>query len=141
MPITQFDHYTLRARDIEVSARFYQEVMGFRVETLDSFAFPFRLLFLGDQAVVHLLGAGAELDAFLGRHAPSYEKGAERGTGNMEHVAFNATGFKEFLARVKAAKAHYVQRTLADYGVVQLLITDPDGIEIEVNFPIGELND
>jgi len=42
---------------------------------------------------------------------------------------------------VKAAKAHYVQRTLADYGVVQLLITDPDGIEIEVNFPVGELND
>ncbi len=70
-----------------------------------------------------------------------FNKGAERGTGNMKHVAFNATGFKEFLARVKAAKAHYVQRTLADYGVVQLLITDPDGIEIEVNFPIGELND
>mgnify|MGYP001336768150 FL=1 len=92
MPITNFDHYTIRARDIEASARFYQDVMGFRIETLNDFDFPFRLLFLGDQALVHLLGAGPELDAFLERSAPSYASGIERRTGNMEHVAFNATG-------------------------------------------------
>ncbi len=139
MPITNFDHYTIRARDIDASARFYQDVMGFRIETLNDFAFPFRLLFLGDQALVHLLGAGAELDAFLARSAPSYAAGIERGTGNMEHVAFNATGFKDFLARVMAANVHFEQRTLADYGVVQLLFSDLDGVEIEVNFPVSEL--
>lgn len=139
MPITNFDHYTIRARDIDASARFYHDVMGFRVETLTSFEFPFRLLFLGDHALVHLLGAGEELNAFLARSAPSYESGVERGTGNMEHVAFNATGFKDFLARIMAANIHFEQRTLADYGVVQLLFSDLDGVEIEVNFPLGEL--
>lgn len=139
MPITNFDHYTIRAHDIDASARFYQDVMGFRIETLNDFAFPFRLLFLGDQALVHLLGAGAELDEFLARNAPAYAAGIERGTGNMEHVAFNATGFKDFLARVMAANVHFEQRILADYGVVQLLFSDVDGVEIEVNFPISEL--
>lgn len=52
MPITMFDHYTLRSSDIDATARFYADVMGFRVERLDAFAFPFRLLFLGDHAVV-----------------------------------------------------------------------------------------
>lgn len=139
MPITNFDHYTVRARNVDVSARFYHEIMGFRIEAVAGFEFPFRLLFLGEQALVHLLGAGAELDAFLGRHAPAYESGAERTTGNMEHVAFNATGLKDFINRMNAAKIHYVQRTLADYGVTQLLFNDPDGVEIEVNFPLNEI--
>ena len=138
MPITLFDHYTLRSSDIDRSANFYANVMGFRVQALDAFAFPMRLLFLGDQAIVHLLGAGPALDEFVGRHAPSHASGAERRTGNLEHVAFNGTGLADFIARLKAAGTPYVERTLADYGVFQLLFDDPDGVEIEVNFPLAE---
>lgn len=138
MPITMFDHYTLRSRDIDVTARFYADVMGFRVERLDAFDFPFRLLFLGDQAVVHLLGAGPALDAFLDRHAPSHAEGAVRKTGNLEHVAFNGTGLADFVARLRNAGVPHVERTLADYGVHQLMFDDPDGVEIEVNFPLAE---
>ena len=139
MSVTNFDHYTIRARDVDVSARFYNEIMGFRIEALNGFDFPFRLLLLGEQALVHLLGAGAELDKFLERYAPSHESGVARTTGNMEHVAFNATDIKDFINRIKAAKIHYVQRTLVDYGVAQLLFNDPDGIEIEVNFSLKEI--
>jgi len=138
MPITMFDHYTLRSRDIDATARFYADVMGFRVERLDAFDFPFRLLFLGDQAVVHLLGAGPALDAFLGRHAPSHAEGGTRKTGNLEHMAFNGTGLADFVARLRKAGVPWVERTLADYGVHQLMFDDPDGVEIEVNFPLAE---
>lgn len=139
MPITLFDHYTVRAADVDKSAAFYTEVMGFRAEKLDGFEFPMRLLFLGDQAIVHLLGTGPALDAFLTRPAPSYTDGVERKTGNMEHVAFNATGLKEFKHRLDKSGVHYEQRSLKDYGVAQFLFDDPDGVEIEVNFPITEL--
>ncbi len=139
MPITHFDHITIRAHDIDASARFYQDVMGFRIKTLNDFAFPFRLLFLGDQALVHLLGAGPELDEFLARNAPSYAAGIERGTGNLEHIALNATGLADFVARLQDAHVSFVQRTLANHGVVQLLFSDLDGIEIELNFPVSEL--
>ena len=138
MPITQFDHYTLRSADVDATAAFYEQVLGFRVQAIDGFAFPMRLLFLGDQAVVHLLGAGPALDTFLGRSAPSHATPAERRTGNMEHVAFNGIGQVDFRRRLDAAGISSVQRTLADYGVAQLLFEDPDGVEIEVNCPIDE---
>jgi catechol 2,3-dioxygenase-like lactoylglutathione lyase family enzyme len=140
MPITMFDHYTLRSANVDVTASFYERVMGFRVEKLDAFDFPMRLLFLGDQALVHLLGAGPALDEFLARSAPSYTAGVERKTGNMEHVAFNGAGLREFKEKLDAAGVRYVQRSLDDYGVAQFLLDDPDGVEIEVNFPLAELS-
>lgn len=138
MPISGFDHYTIRARDVDVSARFYNIIMGFRTQVLESFAFPFRLMFHGDQALVHLLGSGPALDDFLNRHAPCYQDKPERITGNMEHVAFNATGLAEFKQRLQSEGIAFVERDLPDYGVAQLMFDDPDGIEIEVNFPIAE---
>lgn len=139
MPITLFDHYTVRAADVDRSAAFYADVMGFRAEKLEGFEFPMRLLFLGEQAIVHLIGAGAGLDRFLARSAPSYAGGVERKTGNMEHVAFNGTGLHDFKKRLDKIGVSYVQRLLEDYGVAQFLFDDPDGVEIEVNFPISEL--
>lgn len=138
MPITGFDHYTLRCRDVDVTARFYERIMGFRPQPLDEIGFPFRLMFHGEQALVHLMGAGAALDAFLHRQAPSYQDDARRITGNLEHVAFNATGRDDFLQRLRADGIDFIERDLADYGVTQLMFDDPDGVEIEVNFPIAE---
>ncbi len=140
MPITIFDHYTLRSADVDLTASFYETVMGFRVEKPDTFAFPMRLLFLGDQAIVHLLGAGPALDEFLARSAPSHAGGLERKTGNIEHVAFNGTELGAFKDQLDSAGVRYVQRILNDYGVAQFLFDDPDGVEIEVNFPLSELN-
>lgn len=138
MALTAFDHYTLRCQNVDVSAAFYVDVLGLRAQTLDGFAFPMRLLFLGEQAIVHLMGVGAGLDAFLGRSAPCYGTAAERRTGNLEHVAFNASGLKELSTRLEQAGVAYVERILADYGVAQLMFEDPDGVEIEVNFPLAE---
>jgi catechol 2,3-dioxygenase-like lactoylglutathione lyase family enzyme len=138
MPVTGFDHYTLRCRDVDATARFYERIMGFRPQPLDDIGFPFRLMFHGEQALVHLMGEGAALDAFLHRQAPSYQDALRRKTGNMEHVAFNATGLADFIGRLRADGIAFVERDLAAYGVSQLMFDDPDGVEIEVNFPIAE---
>ena len=138
MPIVQFDHYTLRSQNVDVTARFYVDVMGFRVERLDAFDFPMRLLFLGDQALVHVLGAGVALDAFLERSASSLRNCRTRDVSNFEHLAFNATGLAEMVSRLENAQTLFVERALEAYGVVQLLFDDPEGVEIEVNFPISE---
>jgi len=60
MPISQFGHNTVRAQDLEVSARFYSEVMGLRDEAVGAFEFFMRIMFCGGpgHAIVHLLGAG-----------------------------------------------------------------------------------
>jgi 4-hydroxyphenylpyruvate dioxygenase-like putative hemolysin len=61
-----------------------------------------------------------------------------RNTGNIEHVAFNGTDLHDFASRLKRAGVKFVERPLPIYGVTQLLFDDPDGVEIEVNFPRAE---
>ena len=136
MSTTVFDHYTVRARDLDASARFYGDVLGLRAQPLSDFEFPMVLMFSGEQAVVHLLGAGAALDRFLNRSAPSHADGPARRTGNMEHVAFNGTDATDTTARLRKAGVPFVERPLPQHGVFQLLFEDPDGIEIEMNFPL-----
>ncbi len=136
MSVTVFDHYTVRARDLDASARFYAEVLGLRPQPLADFEFPMVLLFSGEQAVVHLLGAGPALDRFLARSAPSHADGPARRTGNIEHVAFNGSDAAATAARLKQAGVPFVERPLPQHGVFQLLFDDPDGIEIEMNFPL-----
>src|SRR5205085_12158040 len=114
------------------------DVLGLRAESPGGFAFPFVMLFLGPKPIAHLLRAGGPLDEFRGREARAYASGSEHRTGNLEHVAFNATGRTDLVARLERAGAPYRARTLADYGVAQLLFDGPDGIEIEVNFPLNE---
>lgn len=139
MPLTQFDHYTIRAADAARSAGFYEQ-LGLRAQRVDDFDFPMVLMFLGDAALVHIMEVGPALDAFLARSAPAYREPGERRTGNMEHVAFNATGLAEFRTILAGEKVRWIERTLGDYGVHQLMFDDLDGIEIEVNFPVAELD-
>lgn len=138
MPITLFDHYTVRARDFEATKSFYEQVMNLRPVVLHDLGFPIALMHLDDQAVVHILGTGPGLDAFLKRDGRAYVSGVERKTGNMEHVAFNGTDADAFKARLKKTGTAFSDRTLDGYGVYQLLFDDPDGVEIEVNFPLAE---
>lgn len=138
MGIMAFDHYTVLAADFETSKAFYENVMDMRAVVLNDLGFPIALMHLGEQAVVHILGTGPGLDAFLGRDGRAYLEGIERKTGNMEHVAFNGADLAGFKRRLEKAGVAYVERTLADYGVHQLMFDDPDGIEIEVNFSLAE---
>ena len=40
MPITELNHYFVRAKDIERSRRFYCDALGFEVMPRPSFPFP-----------------------------------------------------------------------------------------------------
>ena len=141
MPIEAFDHYTIRAGDMERSQRFYQDALGFQFEIHNDFAFKVGLVFIGGRALLHLLETGAELDAFMGREAPSFSTGPERGTGNFEHVAFGATGLAQTIASLRKFGFDFRERSMSQHGVYQLLIEDPDGVELEINFPAAEHSD
>ncbi len=141
MPIEAFDHFTIRAADLEGSRRFYQEALGLQFEVHNDFAFPVGLVFVGGHPLLHLLQTGAELDAFMDRPAPAFRSGAERGTGNLEHVAFSATGLSQTMGSLRDLGIGFRERSMSEHGVYQLLIDDPDGIELEINFPAAEAPD
>ena len=136
MPINMFDHYTVRAADFSAAQSCYSQIMGMRTELHTELGFSIALMFLGQQAVVHILETGPALDKFLARDGRAFLQQPERGTGNMEHVAFNGTEINKFRATLEAAGIDFTERTLNDYDVKQIFLNDPDGIEIEVNFPL-----
>ena len=133
MPITMFDHYTVRAADLDVSWRFYEQGLGLRVTDRPNMATRAALVYLGDQPIVHLFQEGEGLTANMGPTPTGTD------TGRLVHIAFNASGLPAMRASLQAIAAPFRERTLERAGKHQILLDDPDGVELEINFALSEL--
>jgi hypothetical protein len=51
----------------------------------------------------------------------------------VDHVAFSGAGYERFAARLEAAGVDAVTHTVP--GLLQLFVTDPNGVRVEVNIP------
>ena len=137
--IGRLAHYSIRARDLEVSIVFYTQALGLRLGPRPPFGFPGAWLYLpddheqADQGCVHLIGAGAEaaLGAYLGERP-----GADHATtGPLDHIAFLAGDWPGYRARLQALGIGVTERVVPQLGVRQVFLADPDGVVIELNFP------
>ena len=54
MPITELNHYFVRAKDIERSKNFYRDALGFEVMPRPNFPFPGYWLGVGGKVQVHM---------------------------------------------------------------------------------------
>lgn len=136
MALTGFDHYTVRTGDLDAAIAFYSEVLGMSAQIHTDLGFRLAVMSLGDSAPVHLLETGPGLDAFFARNAAAYTDADRRITGNLEHVAFNGDDCEGLCRLLTARDIPWRERTLEAYAVRQLFFNDPDGIEVEVNFPL-----
>jgi catechol 2,3-dioxygenase-like lactoylglutathione lyase family enzyme len=132
MPLQRMEHYLVLTEDIERTKDFYCDGLGMTVGFRPRLSFPGYWVYLGDTPCIHI----AE------RH--SYEKFTDEmgipfsspspSTGPIDHIAFNATGFDEMLTRLRRAGIAHDSNTIADIGLRQLFIKDPNGVTIELNF-------
>ena len=137
MPITRFDHYTVRSGDVDASWRFYEQVLGLSVRERTGFPVKAFIASAGDTEVVHCFQANPEVDAALKAiPAPVSELITWR-THRLQHVEFWATDWASMKQRWDAAGVKYVERTLPDKH--QVGITDPDEIVVNLNFPLAEV--
>lgn len=137
MPLTRLDHYSIRTKRLDETRRFYTEVMELSEGARPAFPFPGAWMYRGDQAVVHIVGIDPDdqegLKGYLG------DKGsAENGTGTIDHVAFAATGLEEMHARLRSRNIAWRDRKVPNLGLHQVFVEDPNGVTIELNFPIEE---
>ena len=133
MPLAAIDHYFVYARDLEASRRFYETVLGFEVGVRPPFPFKGYWLYLDGKARVHLGAAEADegQEYYLGRRDH-----ADHGhTGSLDHVAFQASGFRAFRARLDGLGVEYRHREVPQFKLQQLFLKDPDGVTLELNFP------
>ena len=132
MPVTELNHYFVRANDLERSRCFYCEVLGFEEMPRPDFPFP-----------GYWLGVGGKIQVHMGAHGiPNSElyylgttpRSATDNTGVVDHIAFLATQPQSFAARFDAIGLKSRKRYLPEFQLFQMFVKDPDGLTVELNF-------
>ena len=123
MPALAFNHFNIRAPQPQLDAikDFYVEVLGMHAGWRPPFDFGGYWLYLGEQAVLHLVDA-----------AP-----AVSGAGQIDHVAFTCTGLAEMEQRLRNKGIEYRKSAVPGTTQVQLFAKDPVGNGVEFNFTMS----
>ena len=62
------------------------------------------------------------------------------GTGVVDHVAFRCTNLRHMLAHLREKKVDVKHRRVNDQALYQLFLLDPNGVKVELNFDVDEVN-
>ncbi len=127
MPLRAFDHVNIRTTNLGPMVDFYEDLLGLKVGPRPDFGFPGAWLYLKGAALVHLVGIDAD--------PPAVEAQKLR----LEHFAFSASGYEEFIARLERAAIAYDPRHIDDFRITQINIADPDGNHIHIDFSQDEV--
>jgi catechol 2,3-dioxygenase-like lactoylglutathione lyase family enzyme len=132
MPLTELNHYFVRANNLERSRRFYCDVLGFEEMPRPDFPFPGYWLGVGGKIQVHLGPHGIPNSDlyYLGTTPHS----ATDNAGIVDHIAFSATDPESVAARFESMGVHTRKRFLPEILLFQIFVRDPDGLTIELNF-------
>lgn len=127
MALDDLDHFTIRVPpdDLGDLRRFYVEVLGLVEGERPPFSFPGHWLYLAGRPVVHL--AGREGMASAGRD-----------TGSLDHVAFGAEGLVGMRAHLARHGVSFREQPVPGLGLHQVFLTDPAGIQVEINYSAEE---
>ena len=131
MPVTEINHYFVRANDLEQTKDFYCDVLGFQVMPRPSFPFP-----------GYWLGVNGKIQVHMGPHgipnAEMYYLGTPKNAvtdhaGVVDHIAFVASEPGGFIRRFKERGVEFQPRSLPEFDLYQIFIKDPNGLTIELN--------
>ena len=128
MPAQSLNHFTILTRDLEKTKDFYTDIVGLTVGDRPPLAFEGYWLYCGGIPTVHLI--------FNRKGDKPLADRPE--TGRLDHIAFASTGLKHMRAKLEEHRIAYEERVLPRMNMTQLFYKDPDGINIEMNFPPEE---
>jgi catechol-2,3-dioxygenase len=126
MPLTELNHYFVRANDLEQTRRFYCDVLGFEVKT----RYP-------NAAFLRIPGSGE--DHHLGLFAQPGITRPDEGAARMYHAAWEVGELTDLVrARRRLIEAGSLVGS-SDHGVsLSLYAKDPDGLEFEVFWTVPD---
>ena len=118
MPIVDLNHYNLRvpAPELKRVVAFYVDVLGFEYRPTDRV----KWLYVNGRPLVHLTTVDAG--------------GPEMPKQLIDHVAFTGADLAGMIAQLRAGGTPFERRDFPDLGVIQLILRDPLGLSIELNF-------
>ena len=132
MPVNALDHFLVLTDDLVKTRDFYCEILGMNEGFRPELGFPGYWLYLGEIACVHI----AEWETYT-RH--SLQAGIPvsspaPGTGAADHIAFRGSNADDILQRLHQHEITYGRNDVPEAGLLQLFVTDPNGVKVELNF-------
>jgi catechol 2,3-dioxygenase-like lactoylglutathione lyase family enzyme len=121
MPLVYLDHVNLRTAHLARMTEFYCQILGLRSGPRPAFPFGGAWLYCGERPVLHLVEVA--------------EQPSPTGELRMEHFAFVARDFDEFVRKLDAAGIAYRSSKLFGSETRQLNVHDPDGNRVHLDFP------
>lgn len=135
-----FGHFLVFADDLEKTVKWYGDVLGLKPGPLPEFEVPVYWLYLDGLPILHVVqrdpGRGVD-EAYIGK----VDHDAPPGSGRIDHIAFDAKGLDDVLARLDDLGIEYIERRVDLYSRYQLFFFDPNGIKIELDFSAEEIGD
>ena len=119
MELKKFDHVNVVTSNLQEMVDWYGRILGMKTGPRPDFNIGGAWLYLGDDAIVHLVELKKPRQALEPR---------------LEHFAFTANGMAEFLERLKGENIPYTLDPVPGYPIVQVNLADHDGNHIHVDF-------
>ena len=131
MSIQSLNHYNLRVPRTSVAAfeRFYVDVLGFRAERFARNGIEGFWLYAAGEPLVHVTQVEAPPEPTSSAStAPAHTSGI------VDHVAFTCERLDDLLARLDRLDVRHTRHDFPEFGFVQIVVHDPLGLKIELNF-------
>lgn len=121
MAVVAFEHVNTRSADVERTKAFYVR-LGLTVGDRPPFASQGYWMYLEGRPVIHLVQRKPG--------EPHHE-----GAGNVDHVAFRAADLEGTRRMLQEAGLAFREAVVPRDNTVQIFVSDPDGVTVELNFP------
>ena len=138
MSLKTFEHVLILADDLKKTKEFYVDLLGLKDGYRPDFPFPGHWLYLNDNdkaACIHLAMRKQDdgQDYYIGK-----KDKVTSGSGAIDHVAFNCENIKSMKKMFDNKSIKYMHRKVPGFPLEQLFVDDPDGVKVELNFPIKD---
>ena len=136
MSLKTFEHVLILADDLKKTKEFYVDLLGLKDGYRPDFPFPGHWLYLNEDdkaACIHLAmrKQGDGQDYYIGE-----KNNVKSGSGAIDHVAFNCEDIDSMKEMFDNKSIEYTHRKVPGFPLEQLFFDDPDGVKVELNFPI-----
>ena len=133
MTVKSLDHVNIQTRDVAGTARFFTDVLDLRAGPVFPGADMSAITWMydaQDRPLIHVTLPGMTF-------AEDAERPIGTDTGALHHVAFECDGHDAMLARLGGLGLAFRTRDIAQIGLRQIFVTDPNGVLLELNYRGG----
>lgn len=118
--IRGLDHVNIRTANLAATRAFFVEVLGFTEGWRPDIALPGAWLYANGRALLHLIEVS---------EPPLPSRSAA-----LDHFALSIADYETVRRRLEAHGVPYRASVLADGAVRQLVVTEPSGVTVELNW-------